>query len=167
MKTIVSIAALNAAYMSEIAETVTIMQDGNPVRINKADYDPDTHGKLAKDENPASVQVMATTNTPGPELVAPAVPASAPLFGAADPATLVTEGVSTAAQPSELDRPVLLGEPKSPVSGPAPEFVTKSGSKYFVTDSNGDKITRNGIEDKGYKTEGDAWTAIMAAPPVA
>lgn len=45
-------------------------------------------------------------------------------------------------------------------------LVTKDGKKFVVVNSDQVRIERDGIDKDGYKTEADAWAAIMALPPV-
>jgi len=53
-----------------------------------------------------------------------------------------------------------------PAVEPAPEpvkmLVSKEGRKHFIVGEDGKKISAEGIEEKGYGSEADAWSAIMA-----
>jgi len=50
------------------------------------------------------------------------------------------------------------GEPAEPVK----MLVSKEGRKHFIVGEDGKKISAEGIEEKGYGSEADAWLAIMA-----
>jgi len=50
------------------------------------------------------------------------------------------------------------GEPAEPVK----MLVSKEGRKHFIVGEDGKKISAEGIEEKGYGSEADAWSAIMA-----
>ena len=45
---------------------------------------------------------------------------------------------------------------------PVKMLVSKEGRKHFIVGEDGKKISAEGIEEKGYGSEADAWSAIMA-----
>ncbi|RUW55604.1 hypothetical protein EOA32_00875 [Mesorhizobium sp. M1A.F.Ca.ET.072.01.1.1] len=149
-------------------ETVTIVTDNGPVRINKSDYDaaPDQY-KLA-DETPAAAVDPVALRDDGPtiaEYVAAGYPASKyPPQGYASKST--DEEIAAAVAKETADKTDLAGSMSSAASGAAaPQLmVSKEGRKFFVVDPAGVKVERDGIESKGYAAEQDAWNAILALP---
>ena len=49
-----------------------------------------------------------------------------------------------------------------PAQEPVKMLVSKEGRKHFIVGEDGKKISAEGIEEKGYGSEADAWSAIMA-----
>ena len=41
-------------------------------------------------------------------------------------------------------------------------LVSKEGRKHFIVGEDGKKLSGDGIDEKGYGSEADAWSAIMA-----
>jgi len=160
------------AYMSEILDTVFVKNEhGEPVRINAADYDEKKHGKTIepKGAEAAGVGVTANTIISSPSGMPPVPPS--PMAVNTQPTAPVEPGAtSTAAQLSNVERtPVLTAvDPAKPV--PVQRNVAKIGSKYFVTDPQGNKVEADAFKEAGYKSEGEAWAAIaeeqtaLAAP---
>lgn len=139
-----------AAYMSLAEElaTVLVKTENGPVRINLSDFDPskleladpsDLPPAPVAQQEPEQQQSSADANgvkdTPQPD-----APDGAPEGDAGD-GTVVEH-------PAVSDK----------------RGVVKTGSKYFVTDLAGAKIEADGIDPNGYKTEGEAWAAVVAAP---
>lgn len=120
-------------------------QDGNPVLINAADFDPKAHTVWG--EETAPVATVEAVPTPEGVVTAPDVPA-APVVTVE--AVSTPEGVVTA--------------PDAPAAPVALEmFVTKqSAKKFIVTDRAGTPVEAEGIDPKGYASEAEAWAAIMA-----
>lgn len=144
-------AAISAAFMSETVETITV----GGVRVNKADYEADQEkpegerqykGKVGKDEDQSQAGMTAGVmdTSDGPPLAAP----SAPNFGGED------DGVA----PAPIDP---LKNAVAPTTGTADQrLVLKEGSKYFIVNAKGEKVTGDGIEAKGYSSDSAAWKAI-------
>jgi hypothetical protein len=113
-----------------------IWTGNGPVVINVEDFNPDIHTRAADDDSgPAGDPVEGDGGTPTP-----------PAPGGAD----------------SNDQPSTQQSPQNDDNAPAPLLVSKNGSKFFVVGQNGAAVEREGIEPKGYKTENDAWAAIMA-----
>ena len=49
-----------------------------------------------------------------------------------------------------------------PANEPVKMLVSKEGRKHFIVGEDGKKISAEGIDEKGYGSEADAWAAIMA-----
>ncbi len=158
--TATAIAAL--AYSAELAETVTVKgQDGSPLRINKADYDADQADDgakaytLHKDEADQSVGgvPVQTFEQLG---IAPVAAPSAPDFSGGTVAPAVIDPNKQAAAPA--------------APSPGQRLVAKEGNgaktRFFITDAQGNKLTGDGIDDKGYSDDQTAWKAIMDLPPL-
>lgn len=161
----IAVRAYAVAFMSDIVETVTIEgPGGNPLRVNKSDYDADQAEGGAKsmtlhtaDAGQSSGEV--TSALPGTVLVPPA--ASAPDYTAPNNATppVNTDPATGAATPS--------------VPSPGQLVVSKEGTaakpKFIVGTMVGNDFVpikdRAGIDEKGYPDEKAAWDAIVAATP--
>lgn len=130
--------------MEHILPTVMITTKNGPVRINETDYDEKKHklhkpsGKDEKEAMNAEPKTVDQTGQIDPNLTIPVAP-SAPNF--ASPPTA----------------PVAPSNPS-----PSQRLVTKQGKKFVVVDMNGAKIEANGIDQTGYATEAEAWTAALA-----
>lgn len=131
------------AFMSDACETVTVKgQDGEPLRINKTDYDADQADggakkfKLHKDDAAAPDPVTLAAGqsiTPPADVIIPPAP-SAPAFVTPVP-------------------------PQVP--SPGQFLVFNEGKKYFIVDVQGVKVTGNpGVDEKGYASEQAALDAI-------
>lgn len=154
-----SVAAIfPVAFTAEVLETVMAKVkggNGDYVRVNKADVDanPDNYtisdAQTAKQE-PATPPGVMTNVAPGLEI--PPAP-SAPDFRPPEPA---------AGEPA----PPAPGAPVAPtVPSPDQKLVVKDGAKFYVVRPDGSRVEDiEGIDAKGYKTEKDAWAAIMALP---
>ena len=68
------------------------------------------------------------------------------------------DGVEPAPEPAVEPAQETAGEPAEPVK----MLVSKEGRKHFIVGEDGKKISAEGIEEKGYGSEADAWSAIMA-----
>jgi hypothetical protein len=151
-------AILPVAFTAEVLETVMAKVKGGSgelVRVNKSDVDanPDNYtvsDKQTANQEPATPPGVVTNVAPGLEI--PPAP-SAPDFRPPEPV------------PGE-PAPPAPGAPVAPtVPSPDQKLVVKDGSKFFVVRPDGTRIEDiEGIDPKGYKTEKDAWAAIMALP---
>ncbi len=127
---------------TDTCETVLINSANGPVRINKSDFVEGEHKlhRMNAEEKAEAARPAVTANTipqlaPGLEL--PPAP-SAPNMG---------EGGAAAPQTPSPDQ----------------KLVTKEGKKFFVVDVTGTKVTGvEGIDEKGYATEKEAWDAVLA-----
>lgn len=138
--------------MNTVIPTVTIVTDNGPVRINHSDYDPAIH---TLEVSPITGIPNLGTNPDEPPLPFAASQPEPVVIGAP---TLVAAATGEPVVP-EADGSVTVEPPVAPVS----YLVTKTGSKYFVVNAAGEKITGvEGIDEKGYKAEGDAWAAVAA-----
>lgn len=153
------------AHMSDVCETVQIKgADGEPVRVNKSDFDADqdsdkpTMKLFTKDKEGEQTAPPIPAPSGYPEGVAPTAAPSAPNFN----------HVSGDAPNAQGAAPLVMDEAKAAAAPTAPSvdqlLVNKEGRKYFVVDGTGTKVTRAGIDDAGYKSDSDAWAAIMALP---
>lgn len=154
--------AIPAAF--DTCETVTIKgADGQPLRVNKADYDADqaeggaNKMTIHKNEQPQSDGSLPAP-TSWPEGVAPTAAPSAPNFspapGGGAPVMDTAKNAAAPTAPSATSK-----------------LVSKEGTgakaKYFVVDGTGAKIA--GFDEKGYGSEAEAWKAIMDSantPPI-
>jgi hypothetical protein len=121
--------------------TVMINTPNGPVRINESDFDEKSmtlhKGKEANETNEAPVAQVGSPVPLAPGLELPPAPSAPNLDGNAVPPT---------------------------VPSPGQMFVVKDGKKFFVTGADGVRTVREGIDDKGYTTEQDAWNAVIALP---
>lgn len=168
---LLSSVSLPVAFMSmPPLDTVTIVTDNGPVRINKTDYDaaPDQY-KLA-DEAPATLRDDGPTIA---EFVAAGYPAANyPPRGYASKSSEEEIAAAVAAEAAKTNEPKpeqpagLDASLQSAASGaPAPQLmVMKDGKKHFVVDPAGVKVERDGIDAAGYANEKEAWDAILALP---
>lgn len=136
------------AFMSDTCEVVVV----NGVRINKEDYDadPDKYGKIDKKATEAETTppVAGVQTNVAPGVIVPPAP-SAPDFVPQPPV-------------NAQGNPINPGEPVPPtVPAPNALLVKKDGTKFFIVDAQGNKVTHADIEEKGYKDEGSAWAAAM------
>lgn len=171
--TAILMASVATAYMSEMVETVFIKgEDGKPLRINASDYDKDEHGAMInpKDQDSMGVPMTANTVISSPNGPAPASVSPSSIAHSSQPVQTDANGVAMPnddagnASP-EGQRTVALNPPETPVSAAPQRTVGKIGSKWFVLDAaNGEKIEAEGIDNKGYKTDGEAWQAAYPAP---
>lgn len=131
-----SVAVAAMAFMSEIVETVIVKGDGGePLRINKSDYDADPKAwKLhGDDKNDAPDVITAGAPVAVAEgLIIPPAP-SAPHF--IDPAAPATASNDTL-------------------------FINKEGKLFFIVRADGSKVDDAlDVDPKGYKTEAEARAA--------
>lgn len=152
-----SVAAV--AFMSETCETVLIKgKDGKPVRVNKSDYDADRAADKSTmtlhkdDDGPERGATGEGAKTFEGLNMPPVAAPSAPNFNN-------TEGVGT--EPP-IDPTKNAAAPVAPSQNQ--RLVSKEGRKFYVVDGTGTKLTDDGIDQDGYKTEKEAWDAIMALP---
>lgn len=148
-----------SAFMSAPLETVTVVgQDGNPLRINKSDYDADQAEGGAKryelhdDSAPQAIGAGAVFNLP-PGVSQPAAPAA--------PTTV--QGDIDANKGAVAPTAPSLGQKLVQMTG------TGKNAKYFVvTAAEGGAFPKltgvAGIDENGYKTDKEAWDAIMSLP---
>lgn len=149
------------AFMSDMVETVLVKgAGGKPLRVNKSDFDADQASEkptmtLHKDDDgPAVADGEAPVKTFGELGMQPVAAPSAPDFSGGD-----------GAAPLPIDPDKNAAAPVAP--SPNQRLVSKEGTgaraKYFVVDGTGTKLT-DGVDADGYKTEQEAWAAIMALP---
>lgn len=137
--------------MGDILETVLIKGKNGPIRVNKRDYE--------KDQNSDNPTMKLHTNKADNETNENTSPQTA---GAA---VTAAEGVTMPPVPSApntgTDTPVL--QPSAPIL-PGQLATIKQGKKIVVvTAADGQPVTGNpAIDENGYKTDADAWAAIMA-----
>lgn len=157
------------AFMSDVCETVQIKgAGGEPVRVNKSDYDADQDSdkptmKLFTKDNEGEQTVPPIPAASGfPEGATPTAAPIAPNFGAIDGNAPNQQG----AQPLTMDPEKQAAAPTAP--SPEQLVVVKEGTTrkpvYFVVNGTGEKVERTGLEKDGYATEADAWAAIVALP---
>jgi hypothetical protein len=142
MKRILYHLLASTAFMSEVLPTMQIETDNGPVTINISDFDPEKHRAVGA--APAEAPQPASGDDKQPE-----AGASDEGNGTPAPASSENNGGAPAPAAAEVDNTML---------------VTKQGSKYVVVNKAGEPIKRDGIEEKGYAKEKDAWDAIMALP---
>lgn len=152
---------IGRAFMSDVCETVQIKgDDGQPLRVNKSAFDADQAGdktmKLyTKDKEGEQSIPGGPVPTTFPEGVPITAAPAAPDFS-----------------PPADDTPPPIDERKNAVAPTAPSANTPlvahegTGAKkrFYVVDGTGAKIAKDGIDTDGYKTEAEAWNAIMALP---
>ena len=153
-------------YMSDACEVVLAKVKGssNPVRVNKHDFDAD------QEKDAGERQYSKYTGSDEPEQ-------SQPDAGMVPFDSL--ENVRTQAAPSAPDfsggksvSPLPIDEEKNAAAPVAPStnarLVMKEGSKYFIVDGMGVKLTAEtaggDIDESGYKSEKAAKDAIAALP---
>lgn len=167
------------AYMSEMLDTVFVKgEDGKPLRINAIDYNEDVHGEIIDPKKETGVAMTASTmlsspTGPAAEPIAPSsIQHSTPERTAPDANGQTTPVISDDAGNASPDgqRTVALNPPEPPVAptgagSQAQRMVAKNGSKYFVVDAAGNAVTGEGINDKGYKTDAEAWAAAYPTAP--
>lgn len=118
------------ADWSDIAETVYVVgQDGNPLRINKKDHNPEVHGETIPDPH-------AVPASPAP--------AKAPLTA------LQLSAAGGAAAADQQPAPV----PATGYADPAsrPYYVAQIGQRWFLTDANSLKFQK-GQSAIGFDTQ--------------
>lgn len=147
MKILTAMLYASAAFMSEIIPTMQIETDNGPVTINVSDFDAAKH-------TPVGGAAPAPVDAPQPDgaRVNPNSP----------------EG-SNAPQLANQDHANGGQAPTPPAAAPAASagdntslLVTKKGKNFIVVDAAGNAVQRDGIEPEGYKSESDAWAAVMA-----
>lgn len=151
------------AFMSDVVETVVIVTDNGPLRINKSDYNEKEHKlhKPKKNEEPLQEGITATTVVP--------VPAGASMVPTpSTPASLVPNAdnnVQPVAVPGAFPTPAAPQQTPQTVTATAESrLVMPIGKKFFVVNANGEKIIADGIDSEhGYKSEADAWAAALPA----
>lgn len=87
-------------------------------------------------------------------------PAKHTAVGAAAPAPV--QAPEPQQQPATGD--ASNGGAPAPAGDAGTMLVSKKGKNFIVVDAAGNAVLRDGIEPDGYKTEGDAWAAVMALP---
>lgn len=143
MRIIALMTTASAIAFSNSVPVVTIETDNGPVRINESDYDPDTMTLAGADD------AKGTDATPVPETTPSAAPATTTNDSAALKEAAIAAGAAIA--------PPIAHDP-----APSQRLVSKIGSKHFVVNEKGEKLDEPGIDPKGYKTDAEAWSAIMA-----
>lgn len=137
--------------------TVSIMRDGEIVRINRKKYNPDIHGSI--------VELDGTVNAPKIDAGVIVPQQIAALTAKTETAVTVTPG-PISAPPAPPPAPVAAQPPAQPVTPPpAPEkpalAVVKKGRRFHVVDMTGQPAAQPGIDSAGYTTETAAWDAIL------
>jgi hypothetical protein len=122
--------------------TIKIWTANGPVVINEIDFDAAVHTRAADDDSgPAAGEQSKLALAPASKPPAPAV-VVAPVV--VEPAVVAPVVVEPAVAPTTA----LL--------------VSKIGKKFHAVDQSGAAVERDGISADGYKTEAEAWAAIMA-----
>lgn len=164
-------AAAIVAFMSDAVPTVIIQTDNGPVIINKStvDADPDAFTVLdmtieeleAQNKNASVVGTVNGEPIQPTTFIAPVPvepPPSAPMF---EPAPAVI----TQPQQPDIKTPEAQ-QAETQAAAPAQtqqRTVMKTGSKFFVTDLQGNAVTGvEGINEAGYKTQAAAQAALAA-----
>jgi homoserine dehydrogenase len=161
-----------SAFMSDAAlEVVTVVgEDGKALRINKTDYDADQADdgehkySLHDDETQQANSAGAVIQLP-PGVSQPAAPAAPNFAGAPETNTNIIDANKNAVAPAAPS----IGQ----------KLVNKEGKKFFIVVaaeggefpkltnamlSEGKPNNTVTIEEDGYKTDKDAWDAIMSLP---
>lgn len=161
--------------------TVTILTDAGPVRINQSDYDANSDQYKLYDPNTAVDPDALRDDGPTiAEFIASGYPASKyPPHGYASKSTVeeiaaavADETAKAAAEAARIEAERLANDGKTDLAGSMGEaasgastlMVMKEGKKHIVVDPAGVKVERDGIDQKGYASEQDAWNAILALP---
>lgn len=161
------------AFMSfeDIIPTVYIKTDAGPVRINASDYDASKHELVDPSELPALSAIPEAAQQQEPVADASGIrDTPQPAAGLdANGQPIGTDGSGEQGAPSgeAAGENAGDGEPSEVVEHSSvsnQRGVIKTGSKFFVTDMAGVKIEAEGIDPNGYKDEGAAWAAVVAAP---
>lgn len=137
-------------------KTVVIESENGPVIINESDFNPSIH-KLANTDSELMEKVADTLRTDGPtveEFVAAGYRAE----------NYPPQGYESRSTAGEIASAIQAQEPPAvpPVPDKADMLVTKQGKVFVVVDKEQNAIEREGIDGKGYKTEAEAWAAVMA-----
>lgn len=127
--------------MGDVVETVTIVTEEGPVRINRSDYDPAVHTLV--DNTGASVSVASVSQVATPS---------------------ASVSVATISEPSASVSAATISEPSVSQAATVNYTVKKKGrgaaAKFHVVDTDGNEVVREGIEADGYATDTEAWAAI-------
>lgn len=155
------------AFMSETVETVTIKgDDGEPLRINVADFDESKHTRHKSDKDYVEPTQINSFEEPAVEPIA----ASAPIISDGTNHQNAHVANTDATQPNgagDGQRNVLLSEPQQPASGGSSSYsVAKFGTKWYVLNSGTQqKAEGEQFKQDGYKTEAEARAAAFPAAP--
>ena len=85
------------------------------------------------------------------------------LINASDFDPEVHEAVDGSEEPANEPASEPATEPANePANEPVKMLVSKEGRKHFIVGEDGKKISADGIDEKGYGFEADAWAVIMA-----
>lgn len=164
-------------------ETLFIETAAGPVAINKVDFDPNIH-KLSSPENmplptggvvPAETQTTKDANgnnvnpgdggqfVPAPELRTDGPTVAEFVTSGYQASNYPPTGYASRSTPEEIAAAV---EQQKTSIAKTDMLVQKiSAKKFIVVDKNGAPVpAREGIDADGYKSDTDAWTAIMALP---
>lgn len=166
MRNITALLASAAAigFMSETCEVVLVKgQDGNPLRVNKDDFDADQEKPVADRQYSAydgdDAEHLAEGGTDRQTFeslgMPPQAAPSAPNFsGGNNAAPLPVDPVKNAAAPA--------------TTSPNQRLVMKEGKKFFLVDGSGTKLTSADvgaqIEEGGYTSQEAAQDAIKNLP---
>lgn len=135
-----------------ILPVVVIETDNGPVRINETDYNPDVHTIYEPTKKEEKEGVFQT-----PEPIVPIEPPSV---------AVVTGGNIQNPAPAVVNENVTPEQINMTPDNSAgrPEYlVSKTGAKYFVVDTAGNPVKGIAtIDERGYKTDGEAWAAVTA-----
>lgn len=125
-----------SAFMSQHPETVKIRRGNDIVIINKDDYDEERDGELVNENADDAPPSPALSLQPAPGIVVPPAPSAPRFVDPVAPGTVTEDTLS----------------------------VAKEGRKFFVVKaSDGSRVEGfRDIDEAGYKTEGEAWAAVMA-----
>lgn len=140
--------AFAPAFMSDVCETVLIKgAGGDPVRVNKSDYETDQAEGGAKkmhlhadDKEPQPAPIIGNGPVPvHPDLVIPPAPSAPNFVNPVAPATASADTLAVA------------------------KGGTGRNAKFFVVRMDGSHVTdMRDVDATGYETEALAWAAVEA-----
>lgn len=132
--------------------------DGLEHLINVEDFNDDLHLRATTALTPPKGKKVEPVVTPTPAPVVVPTGNEPPLAGD-DQGDASNEGNSSGDGTDDND----AGSQQTGNDGGKPTLsVDKVGSKFFVIDQFGNKHNGEGINAKGYKTDAEAWAAVMA-----
>lgn len=158
--------------MHDTVPTMKIWTANGPVTINVSDFDANVHTPAAADETGPAEGTQANLSLSGAHTHGVTDPAHTHITDLTQQDGSHTHGVTdpghshTITDPNAPVTPPAVVQPvAAPVVPPATLLVSKIGKKFHVVDKDGAAVVRDGIENDGYKTENEAWSAIMALAP--
>lgn len=153
------------AFMSDTCETVVVMTENGPVIVNKSDVDaaPDAYEVTDMTTDQAvewyaekRAELVAQIMSPDAAQGVPAEPQTPAPVPTPEPAA------DEQKQPGDTNDAGTDETPPAPPAVPSALATMKIGSKYFVTDIDGNPVQIEGINPNGYRTQTAAHEAIAA-----